>query len=66
MEIIEKKILEAIPQKQGNITLGNFLLSENESFYNFLTHCLEPNKDFVSLSAFYSYFGRTIRKPIKI
>ena len=66
MKIVEKKIQEAIPQEQGGITLGNFVLAENESFYHFLTHCLESNKDFVPLSTFYSYFGRTIRKPIKI
>ena len=53
---------------KGNnqITLGKFTLQENESLYNELTKSLEPSGDFVSLSTFYSYFGRTIRKPIKI
>ena len=66
IKIIEKKIRETIPHKQDNIVLGNFTLAENEPLYQELTYPLEPSENFVPLTTFYSYFGRTIRKPIKI
>ena len=66
MEILEQKIKKTIPQKSGNIILGNYTLAENETLYNELTHSFEPTQNFVPLSTFYSYFGRAIRKPIKI
>ena len=64
--LLEQKLQDLIPHHKENIVIGDFLLSENEALFNYISSHFPETKDFVPLQNFYSYFTKTYKKPIKV